>query len=197
MRLLASGSWQTSTTTSYYNSNALVAAVDSAPAGLTETCATTSYATPPSGNPMMEDYPDQVTDVSGAYSTSSSACPAATSSNLLADKQTYYDDESASISTNGTASLGALGSLASPGGLATGTQSASGWSSGAETWQPQTATQRDTYGRLTTSYDGDGNKTTTAYTPATGALPTSVTKTNPLGWTTTTSLNQDRQLPVS
>ena len=197
MRLLASGSWQTSTTTSYYNGNALVTAVDSAPAGLTETCTTTSYANPPSGNPMMADYPDQVTEVSGAYSTSGNACPAPASSNLLSGTQTFYDDESASISTTGTASLGTLGSLASPGGLATGTQKASGWSSGAQTWQPQTATQHDAYGRVTASYDGDGNKTSTAYTPATGALPTSVTKTNPMGWTTLTAMNQDRQLPVS
>ena len=198
MRLLASGSWQTSTTTtSYYNGSGLIAAVDAAPAGLTETCATTSYATAPSANPMMESYTDDVAEVTGAYSTSSGACPAATSSNLLSDTQTYYDDETASISTTGTASLGTLGSLASPGGLATGTQRASGWSAGAKTWQPQAATQYDAYGRKTASYDADGNKTTTAYTPATGALPTSVKNTNALGWNTVVAMNQARQLPVS
>ena len=50
---------------------------------------------------------------------------------------------------------------------------------------------------MTVAYDADGNKTTTAYTPATGALPTSVKKTNPLGWNTVTAMNQNRQLPVS
>jgi RHS repeat-associated protein len=197
MRLLASGSWQTSTSTSYYNSNGQLTAVDAAPAGLTETCATTSYANPPSANPMMLDYADEVQDVSGAYSTASSACPTATSTNLISDDETFYDDESASIATTGTASLGTFGSLASPGGLATGTRQASGWASGSETWQGKTATQYDGYGRVTASYDGDGNRTKTAYTPATGALPTSITKTNPLGWNTVTVMNQDRQLPVS
>ena len=197
MRLLASGSWQTSTSTSYYNSNGLVTAVDAAPAGRTQTCTTTSYATAPPANPMMLDYPDEVQDVSGAYSTANGACPAATSTSLLSGDETFYDDESASIAASGAASLGTFGSLASPGGLATGTQQASGWASGAETWQAKTATQHDEYGRVTASYDGDGNKTKTAYTPATGALPTSVTKTNPLGWNTVTAMNQDRQLPVS
>src|SRR6185437_1590980 len=184
MKLLASGSWQTSASTSYFNGNDLISAVDNAPGGLTETCTTTSYATPPSANPMMENYPDRVTQVSGAYSTSGNACPAATSGSLLSDTQTYYDDATASISTTGSASLGTLGSLASPGGLTTGRQKASGWSAGTETWQPQTATQHDAYGRVTATYDADGNKTTTAYTPATGVLPASVKKTNALGWNT-------------
>ncbi len=197
MRLLASGNWQTSTDTSYYNGNGLIAAADSAPAGLAETCATTSYATAPAANPMMVSYTDDVTAVTGAYSTTNNACPAATSSNLLSDTRTYYDDQTASISTTGSASLGTFGSLASPGGLATGTQKASGWSSGAETWQPQTASQHDAYGRVTVAYDADGNKSTTAYTPATGALPTSFKKTNPLGWSTVTALDQNRQVPVS
>lgn len=196
-RLLASGTWQTSATTSYFNSNGLVTAVDAAPAGLTETCTTTSYATAPSGNPMMVSYPDEVQEVSGAYSTTTNACPAVTGRSLLSDTQTYYDDQAASIAATGTASLGTLGHLASPGGLVTGTLKASGWSSGVEVWQPATATQTDGYGRVTTSYDADGNKSTTGYTPAIGALPTSVKKTNMLGWTTVTAMNQNRQLPVS
>jgi RHS repeat-associated protein len=197
MQLLANGNWQTSTVTSYYNGNGLIAAVDSAPAGLTETCATTSYATAPSANPMMENYTDDVSEVTGSYSTSSGACPAATSSNLLSDTQTYYDDETASISAAGSGSFGTFGSLVSPGGLVTGTQRASGWSAGTKTWQPQAATQHDSYGRVTAAYDADGNKTTTVYIPTTAALPTSVRKTNPLGWNTVTAMNQDRQLPVS
>ncbi len=164
MRLLASGSWQTSTDTSYYNGDGLISAVDDAPAGLTETCTSTSYAAPPSGNPMMEGYPDEVQEVSGAYSTANSACPAATSSSLLTDTETFYDDESASIGSNGTGSLGTFGTVGSPGGLVTGTQQASGWSSGAETWQAETAVQHDGYGRVTAFYDADGNKTQTSYT---------------------------------
>ena len=113
MRLLASGSWQTTTDASYYNGNGLVAAVDAAPAGLPETCTTTSYATAPAANPMMVSYTDDVTAVTGAYSITNNACPAATSSNLLSDTRTYYDDQTASISTTGSAS--SLGTFGSPG----------------------------------------------------------------------------------
>ena len=45
--------------------------------------------------------------------------------------------------------------------------------------------------------DATGNVTATAYTPATGALPTSSTVTNPMGWTTTTTLDPGREQPLS
>jgi RHS repeat-associated protein len=194
-RLLASGSWQTSTSTSYYDGDARVVAVDSAPAGLTQTCTSTSYATTPSGNPMMEIYPDRSTTVTGAYSGGS--CPAAAASDIVSDTETYYDDESATLT-----SLGTLGSLASPGGLATGQQTASGWPpGGSEAWQPESATAYDGYGRpVSQTHPSEtsaaGAVTTTSYTPATGQLPTSTTTKNPLGWQTVTELDQARQLPT-
>ena len=141
-RLLANGNWQTNTGTTYFNGNGQVVALDDAPAGLPELCTATSYATPPSGNPMMEDYADRVTAVTGSYSGGS--CPAASSSNIVTDTETYYDDESAT-----TGSLGTLGSLASPGGFATGERQAATWpSGGSETWQPESATLHDSYGRV-------------------------------------------------
>ncbi|OIK01331.1 hypothetical protein BIV25_05835 [Streptomyces sp. MUSC 14] len=47
-------------------------------------------------------------------------------------------------------------------------------------------TEYDVYGRPTAGWDVDGNKTTTVYTPATGAMPTKTVVTNPLGHTETT-----------
>jgi RHS repeat-associated protein len=44
----------------------------------------------------------------------------------------------------------------------------------------------DAYGRVTDSWDVDGNHSTTAYTPASGGPVTQTTATNPLGWVTTT-----------
>jgi len=73
-RLLASGSWQTSAATTYFDGSGRVAAMDSASVGLPETCTSTSYATAPSGNMMMLAYPDQVTTVAGGYAGGS--CPA-------------------------------------------------------------------------------------------------------------------------
>jgi RHS repeat-associated protein len=187
--LLASGSWGTNTTTSYYDSDARMTAVDADPQGSAETCTATSYASAPSGNAMMLDYPQRVTEVTGA--ASGGACPAATSSNIVSDSESSYDNESASVS-----SLGSPGGLASPGGLTTGVEEASTWGSGGEAWIPQSTTHYDEYGRATWSQDGDGNVTQTSYSPATGALPTSTTVENAKQWSTVTKLDQGRQLPV-
>ncbi|MFI9200679.1 polymorphic toxin-type HINT domain-containing protein [Streptomyces sp. NPDC053048] len=45
--------------------------------------------------------------------------------------------------------------------------------------------EHDAYGRPTTHWDVNGNKTTTAYTPAAGASPVKTVVTNPLGHTQT------------
>ena len=46
----------------------------------------------------------------------------------------------------------------------------------------------DEYGRVLTSTDADNRTTTTSYTPATGAEPTSEIVTDPMGLVTTTDL---------
>ncbi|MEV4133041.1 RHS repeat-associated core domain-containing protein [Dactylosporangium sp. NPDC049742] len=48
----------------------------------------------------------------------------------------------------------------------------------------------DAYGRGTLGRDVFGNATTTAYSPASGSIPTSVTTTTHLGWTSTTYSNR-------
>ncbi|MEV4739879.1 polymorphic toxin-type HINT domain-containing protein [Streptomyces sp. NPDC049555] len=53
-------------------------------------------------------------------------------------------------------------------------------------YQVAERTEYDAYGRPTASWDVDGNKTATAYTPAMGAIPTKTVVTNPLGHTETT-----------
>jgi RHS repeat-associated protein len=193
-RLLASGSWQTNTSTTYFNGDGQPAVLDDAPAGLTELCSTTSYAVS-SGNPMMENYPDQVTTVAG--SAANGKCPAAGSSNIISDTKTYYDDESASITAT-SSSLGTWGTVASPGGLATGVAKASSWpSTGGEAWLPESATEYDGYGRVTYRANANGNATTTSYSPAAGQLPTSRTVRNAMKWKSVTTLDQGRQLPLT
>ncbi|MFC9083865.1 RHS repeat-associated core domain-containing protein [Streptomyces sp. NPDC057062] len=60
----------------------------------------------------------------------------------------------------------------------------------------------DSYGRELTETDADGRTTTTAYTPATGAAPTSIKVTQPkvtgqtAGFTTTTTLDPARSLDL-
>ena len=52
----------------------------------------------------------------------------------------------------------------------------------------------DQYGRQLTAQDGDGRTTTSAYSPATGASPTSDTITDPMGLATTTTYDPARGL---
>ncbi|MFE1957832.1 RHS repeat-associated core domain-containing protein [Streptomyces sp. NPDC059479] len=59
-----------------------------------------------------------------------------------------------------------------------------------------TAATFDAYGRNLTATDANGNTDTTRYTPATGR-PSTVTETNALGHTETTTLDADRQQPLS
>jgi YD repeat-containing protein len=60
----------------------------------------------------------------------------------------------------------------------------------------QTATY-DEYGRVLTSVDADNRTTTTAYTPATGAEPTSIQVTDPANLVTTTTYDPARDLPLT
>jgi RHS repeat-associated protein len=198
LQAVAAGGFRTTTTNTYFDDNAQVAAVDQAPAGSPETCASTAYATTPSGNQMMLAYPDQVTVVTGAYS--GSACPAPSASDIVSDTRYYYDDQSSTLSLTG---MGTLGSLAYPGGLVTGVQKAATWDNSGEHWQPASVTRYDPFGRVTAATDGDGNTTTISYSPAYEAgqgaeLPQAITVTDPAPftkWTTTTDLDQARQLP--
>ncbi|MGD0603158.1 MAG: RHS repeat-associated core domain-containing protein [Streptosporangiaceae bacterium] len=60
----------------------------------------------------------------------------------------------------------------------------------------ETATY-DQYGRVLTSTDADNRTTTTAYTPVTGAEPTSVQVTDPQKLVTTTTYDPARDLPLT
>ena len=67
----------------------------------------------------------------------------------------------------------------------------------------QTKATYDEYGRVLTSTNADGDTTTTAYTPSTGAEPTTVAVTEPAstsdpkGLTTTTTDDPGRDLPLT
>jgi RHS repeat-associated protein len=186
LSLLASGSWRDEQTDTGYNTADQVTTSDHKGDGSVsdpQICTTTSYATS-SANPMIESYPDEIKAVTGACGS------AANATNTVADTRTFYDG-------SGTLSnMGTFGTI-SGAGDATGIEVISGYdSSGNPVFEPKSATSYDVYGRTLTSTDANGNVTKTAYTPATGALPTQTVVTNPMGWTTTTLLDQARQLPT-
>ncbi|WP_182875007.1 RHS repeat-associated core domain-containing protein [Microbispora sp. H10670] len=73
-------------------------------------------------------------------------------------------------------------------GDVTRVESLKDWSGGVATFMATNRMAYDAYGRVTDSWDVDGDHTTTAYTPATGGPVTRNTVTNPLGWTTVSDL---------
>jgi RHS repeat-associated protein len=186
LALLANGTWRTEQGNTSYNQAGQVVATDDKGDGSPsdpETCTTTSYATS-SANPMMVSYPDEVTKVTGPCGTKPTAA------STISGIRTFYDEP-------GTlASLGTFGAITGPGD-ATGTAAVTGYDgSGNPVFQPRSTATFDAYGRALTSTDANGNVTTTAFTPAAGALPAQTVATNPAGWVTTTALDQARQLPV-
>ena len=193
--LQSTGQWRTVKTVNAYSSatgllqsedqqgdQALVGTADSQ-----ETCTTLTYATPSSQNPLMTSRPARSVTVSvntdGPVNTG--ACPTATSANMVKDTLDYYDND---------ASAGVVGSA----GDATAVKSLASWTGTTENYQTDASGGTfDVYGRAQTSPNALGNLTTTAYTPATGTLPTSMTSTDSThNWTTTTTLSQARQLPI-
>jgi RHS repeat-associated protein len=184
--LLAGGSWRTTQSEVSYNSADQVVQADDKGDGSAsdpETCTSTSYAVS-SANPMMVSYPDEVKQVTGSCGTT------ATAADTVSDTRTFYDG-------SGTlTNMGTFGTIPGPGDV-TGTEAISGYDlNGNPVYQPETAASYDAYGRGLTATDANSNITRTAYTPATGALPTQTAVTNPMGWTTITALDQLRQLPV-
>jgi RHS repeat-associated protein len=189
LALRANGSWRSVQTDTTDNADDQVTKVDAKGDGTAadpEICTTTTYASG-TANPMMESYPSRVLAVDGPCGTTP------TTGNTVSDTLTFYDGDG-----NGSlTSLGTPGAITN-GGQVTGTQVISGYgSSGSPQYQTKAAATFDEYGRQLTSVDAKGNVTGTAYTPAAGALPTSATVTNPMGWPTTTTLDPARDQPLT
>jgi RHS repeat-associated protein len=150
-----------------------------------DTCTQTSYATPSSGNPDSN-----LTDLAAEVivtSVAPSACPVSgtpAKAELVSDTRSYYD---------GATTLGVL-----PGaGDVTMTKLATSYNGTAEVFTMRSQATYDQYGRVTSATDADNNTTTTSYTPATGAEPTSVTVTDPMSLATTTTYDPGRDLPLT
>jgi RHS repeat-associated protein len=195
--LLAGGAWRSTKTVNVYDAGTgLLKSTDTqgdqslvGTAGSQETCTTTTHASAPGSglNIHMVNSPARVTTVSvttgGPVGTG--ACPAPTRDNTVSDAVTYYD---------GKTSPGAIGAV----GNVTRVDAIDGFQSTTPSYVSNTTgAVYDAYGRQTATTDARGLTTRIDYTPASGALPTSTVDTNvPKGWTTTTTLDQGRQLPT-
>jgi RHS repeat-associated protein len=146
-----------------------------------DTCTQTSYATNASSG--LTDLPAEVI----VTAVPPASCPVSgtpTQAELVSDTRSFYD---------GSTMLGAAPSA----GNVTMTQQATSYSGTSPVFTTESKASYDSYGRVTSSADADGNTTTTAYSPATGAEPTSKTVTDPLGLATTTTYDPARDLPLT
>ncbi|MFD9359007.1 RHS repeat-associated core domain-containing protein [Streptomyces sp. NPDC060031] len=177
--LLSGGSWRTTAKTTGHdpNTGVPVTELDTAD-GLPDACTTTSYASH-TGLGILA-LPVESYTVAGDCSVA----PGATVTS--AHTRTLYDDQP----------FGRIGSV----GAVTTAQVVDGYAANgsAPSHTLDTATEYDAYGRATKITDPLGNTTSTAYTPASGALPIRVSVTGPMGagWTSTTDYATARNLPV-
>ncbi|NED32461.1 RHS repeat-associated core domain-containing protein, partial [Streptomyces sp. SID8499] len=140
-------------------------------------CTTTAYDD--NTAQWILDTPDEIDTVSADCATAPSL-----PGDAVSDKRTYYD---------GSSVFGAAPSVGDP----TATEQVTSYSGTTPTWSAMSALTVDQYGRTLSSTDPDKRTVHIAYTPATGASPTSVTTTDPLGHTVTESLDALRGLELS
>ena len=177
---LASGSTRETETDSTHDSNGRVTKADDKGDVSTttdDTCTTTTYDDNTSA--WILDTPDETdtvsTDCAGTPSLPGDA---------VSDKRVYYD---------GSTTFGSAPTVGDP----TTTQQVTSYSGSTPTWSTMTALTVDEYGRTLTSTDPDQRTVHIAYTPATGASPTSVTTTDPLTHTVTETFDALRGLELS
>ncbi|MFI5643407.1 RHS repeat-associated core domain-containing protein [Kitasatospora sp. NPDC051705] len=197
---LTDGTWRTATavtTTDPSRGNRITQVDDKGDgtAATPETCTTTGYAT--SDNPLRVMLASEVITVQGPCGTTPSA------SNTIAGSRTLFDGKA----------VGKAGATGDP----TSTQVLDHFDqAGSPVYTLNGSATFDAYGRALTAsttdgsaYDRSGNLlsgpsvtpavTTTVLTPATGALPTEVRTTGPMGpgWTTTLTQDPARGSPLT
>jgi RHS repeat-associated protein len=171
---LAGGGTQESTQDYTYNSYGLQASDSNVPdtSNTSEsTCTTTTYAANTATG--LLDLPATVITDAGACNASGEGAGA-----LVSETGNFYDG-------------GGLGAAPAAGNL-TKTENAT-----AAGVLDSTTYTYDEYGRVLTTTNPDNDTTITAYTPATGAEPTSVQVTDPMGLVTTTTYDPARELPLT
>ena len=144
-----------------------------------ELCTADQYASQ-AGNLQRTSYVSETTVTLGPCNYNAGFSNAT----LVSDTITLFDNSTTA------------GALPGPGDPTTvQTAKTVGLGPGTETWTTTSATYDGTYGRIASATDADHHTTHTDYAPPSGALPTGYTVTNPMGWTTTTGLDQGRGIP--
>ncbi len=146
-------------------------------------CTSMTYAS--GSNPALVELPSRILTLAGACAQTPNA------TNTVSDALTYYDGQA----------LGVIGDKADQ----TETRVLESYgANNSPNYRVTAKAQFDAYGRQVSTTDPNrtdtahpnGATTTTAYTPATGELPSQVDVTNPLGWKSTTVVDPARGLPT-
>ncbi len=133
-----------------------------------ERCVLTTYARNTAA--WLVEFPSRTRTVATDCATATTAT--LTEADVIDDTYTSYDQ---------------LGRGAAPTrGAVSQVEELSAWPS---TYLVTSRATHDAHGRVTAAWDVRGNRTTTAFTPATGGPVTATTETNHLGWTTTTTVD--------
>jgi RHS repeat-associated protein len=173
------GTWKHTENDTTYDGSGRVITADAkgdGTAAVPEVCTTTSYAQDTGRNVLM--YPDEVKAAQGTCGAT------ATATNTVSDTRTYYDTSTT------------LGAVPGAGDPTSNTAVDSYDGSGNPVYVAEKQASYDVYGRVKSSTDADGHTTSTSYS-AVGTSPDTVTLTNPMGWTTSSTLDPARALPVS
>ncbi|MET7528811.1 polymorphic toxin-type HINT domain-containing protein [Streptomyces goshikiensis] len=182
-KLLADGtSWQHATATRSYDSTYGLILTEGDDGGKTTeaSCTITQYATPDTANWLIS-YPRQITTTASSPCTGNFDAASAISASRVS-----YDGQAV-----GTAPKAGQSNI-------TKTEQAARLDAGNQlVWENAGQTTHDLYGRTLTAAGQDGQVTSTAYTPATGTQPTSITVTNPKGHTTTSTYDGLRGLSLT
>lgn len=167
--------WRTTLTTTSFDSYGMATSVydhgDTSKAG-DERCTTTTYNRNTSKN---------ILNTVGRVLSTALACGTDPTGpdDVISDTRTWFDGQD-----YGTAPTA---------GDPTRTEVAKDWNSSGPVYLTTARSTVDSYGRILDQWDVRGAETTTTYLPATGGPVTKVTSTNPLGWTSTTELDERGQ----
>jgi RHS repeat-associated protein len=178
--VLASGGDRESDTSDTHDSYGRVTSESSVPDtgdASEDTCTTTTYAANTSS--WLLDLPSEVQVVAKPCGTTP-ALP----QDAVSDTRYFYD---------GSTTLGAVPKA----GDVTQKQLATSYNGSTPMFTAEATSSYDKYGRVLTSEDADKRVTTTAYTPTSGAEPTSVSVTDPMHLATTTTYDPGRDLPLT
>jgi len=182
--LSAGGNRVTQVNTSGYDSYGRATQVETITPDAGSTCTRTSYATNPAS--WLISYPSEVAKV-GVDCSTTPVYPG----DAISDTQSLYDGASAAAGQ--TPVRGDVTQTNIVNGYTGTTADTATWLTTAKS----ATTDYDALGRQLKVTDQLGRVTLTSYTPATSGPLTSSTTTNPMGWTSSSSLNPAWGVPVT